>query len=133
MASDIGKITENPAISGSDGGRSIANIIYILYIVGFFTGITALVGVILAYVNRNDSRAPYRAHLNWQIKVFWRGIWFGVAEVILSIVVSIIAFATAGLGAPLYLLQIAIGLWWFVWTILAIIRGMKALGRGQEI
>jgi uncharacterized membrane protein len=129
----INQVSENPIVTGSDGGKSTSNLIYILYIVGFFTGITALIGVIMAYVNRDKASAPFKSHLEFQIKIFWRGIIFAVVNAILYFIISMLAFVTFGFGAVLTLIPIGISIWWLVWTIMAIAKGMGALGRGEAI
>jgi uncharacterized membrane protein len=99
--------------------------------VGFFTGITSLIGVILAYVNRDEAQAPYRSHFAWQIRIFWRGMIFGVVNTLLYVLASIVTAFTVGFGVFLMFLPLAGFLWWLVWTIRAIVKGMKALGRGE--
>jgi uncharacterized membrane protein len=130
---DIANVSENAAVTGNDGGRSTANLNYILFIVGFFTGITALIGVILAYVNRDNAAEPFRSHLNWQIKIFWRGIWFGLGIAVTYFVAAVAGILTVGFGFILMLIPMALGIWWMVWTLLAIIKGMKALGRSEKM
>ncbi len=130
---DIGKITENPAVTGSDGGRSIANIIYILYIIGFFTGITALIGVILAYVNKDKARSPYREHLESQIRLFWLGIVCGGVLFMSSWIIGIVGAFTWGIGFVLYIFPLGLGIWWLVKTVMGIIKGMQALGNHQSV
>jgi uncharacterized membrane protein len=47
-------------------------IIYILFIASYFTGgLAALVGVIMAYVNRSGANDFEKEHLNYIIKLFW--------------------------------------------------------------
>ncbi|QCG93145.1 hypothetical protein E6C67_04180 (plasmid) [Azospirillum sp. TSA2s] len=111
----------------------MANLIYILYIVGFFTGITALVGVIMAYVNRDTASDVFKSHLNFQIKVFWRGVIFAVVNTVVYVLVGVISAVTMGLGAILTIIPIGIGIWWLVWTIMAIAKGMGALGRSEPM
>jgi uncharacterized membrane protein len=127
----VANVTENAVVTGSDGGRSTANLNYILYIIGFVIGITALVGVILAYFNRDSATEPYRSHLNWQIRIFWRGVWFGVAIALLYFVSFVVGALTVGFGFILMLIPLALGIWWFVWTVMSIVKGMKALGRRE--
>jgi uncharacterized membrane protein len=129
----LSSVSENPAVTGGDGGKSTANLNYILYIVGFFTGISALVGVILAYTGRSTAAEPYRSHLNWQIRIFWRGVTMLAISTVLYMAAGILGFFTAGFGFVLMLLPLGLGIWWLVWTILAVVRGMKALGRGDPI
>lgn len=130
---EIANVTENAVTTGNDGARSTANLNYILYIVGFFTGITALVGVVLAYVHRDNAAEPFRSHLNWQIRIFWRGVWFGVAISLTYVLSAAVGIATMGFGFILMLVPTALGVWWLVWTVLAIIKGMKALGRREPM
>lgn len=127
----IENVSENAVVSGSDGGRGQANLIYILYILGFVTGITALVGVIIAYVNRDKAADTFKSHLDFQIKIFWRGIFLTVLNIITYIVVTIVGAVTMGFGFVLYIIPLGILIWWLVWTIRAIAKGMGALGRSE--
>ena len=127
---EANNVTQAQAMTG-DGGRGAANIAYICYIIGFFTGFTALVGVIIAYVNRNEGSAAIRSHFNFQIKIFWLGVLAMIVIVFAWMIVSFAAFR--GAGFVLFVVPLALGAWWFVWTILAIVRGMSALGRGQAV
>jgi uncharacterized membrane protein len=130
---ELANVTENNVVTGKDGGRGTANMIYILYILGFFTGITSLVGVVLAYTNRDHAAEPFKSHLSYQIRIFWRGITFMVAIFILNLIFTAIGVATLGLGLVLEIIPIGVGIWWFVWTIMAIVKGMGALGRQSPI
>ena len=129
----IEKVSENRAVTGSDGGRSAANLNYILYIIGFFVGVTALVGVILAYSNRPTASENIRSHFEWQIKIFWRSVRFLIVISILFFIFSFVAVLTFGVGFILFVIPFGIGLWWLVSTIKRIAAGMKALGLGQPI
>ena len=118
-------------VAKNDG--STVNLVYILYLVGFFTGISALVGVIIAYVNRGDASEVGRNHYNHQIMVFWRGIVLGAVTTVLYIVTTIIGAMTFGLGFLLMILPLGLMLYWVIWTIIAIIKGMKAIGNNQAV
>lgn len=130
---EVAGVTENTVVTGSDGGRSIANIIYILYIIGFFVGFTSLIGVILAYVNRDAASGIFKSHLVFQIKIFWRGIIVLVVNTILYLAISAVGILSSAFSFVLYIVPIGVSLWWLVWTITAIARGMGALGRGEAI
>ena len=127
----IESVSDNAAISGGDGGKGQANLIYILYIIGFFTGITALIGVIMAYVNRDKATGVFKSHMNFQIKIFWRGIIFTAVNTAIYSLVGLATVLTMGLGFVLTLIPIGILIWWLVWTIMAIVKGMGALGRNE--
>lgn len=127
----IEKVTENPIISGSDGGRGTANLVYILYIVGFFFPLTALVGAVLAYVNRDKATKIFASHMGFQVHIFIRGLIFTVINLILYLITLFASFATLGFGVILMLIPLAVLLWWAIWTIIKIAKGMGALGRGE--
>ncbi|WP_224728284.1 DUF4870 family protein [Cysteiniphilum sp. JM-1] len=96
-----------------------ANCHLILYIVGLFTGITALIGLIMAYVKRNehDVSPALKTHFDFQIKTFW----YGLIYLILSIV---LAFIIVG-----YLLYI----WWVIWLVVRTIKGFMALDSDKAV
>ena len=130
---EIAGVTENSVVTGSDGGRSVANVIYVLYIIGFFVGVTALIGVILAYVNRTSASSIFKSHMTFQIKIFSRGIIVIVLNTILYLVISALGIVSSAFSFALYIVPIGISVWWLVWTIMAIAKGMGALGRQEVI
>ncbi len=78
--------------AGGGGGESghNANIyyIYILYLAGIVTGLLALIGVIIAYVSRNDSDGWANDHRSLQIRTFWIGaLYWGVGFAALAFAV----------------------------------------------
>ena len=118
---------------GPSSGRGIANVNYALYIAGFFTGVTPFIGVALAYLNRRRASLLVRSHLDWQIKIFWRGVLAGVAVIVLHALVAGLGALTFGVGLVLLVIPWGIGAWWLVWTIWAIVKGLQRLGRGDAI
>jgi uncharacterized membrane protein len=64
----------NPPPLVSDHGLVIA--VYILYLVGFFNGITALAGVIIAYMQVGRSDQISQSHFRFQIRTFWIGLLY---------------------------------------------------------
>jgi uncharacterized membrane protein len=130
---DLSKLSENSLLTGSDGGKGMANLIYILYIVGFFTGITALVGAVLAYTSRQDANAVCFTHFNHQLRIFKWGIMTGIALFVLNAVIGLLAAVTFGFGLLLLLVPAGIAIWWMVWTIMQIAKGMRTLGKGEVV
>lgn len=62
-------------------------VISLLYLCSFFTGITALVGVVLAYVWRGEILEPWEtSHYRYLIRTFWLGLLGGILGMILTIV-----------------------------------------------
>lgn len=98
-------------------GVSNIQLIYILYLLGFIVGITPLIGVIVAYMNRGKSEAWLESHYTWVIRTFWIGLLYGLIAMILMFVV---------IGFPL---MIAIA----VWFIVRVIKGLQVVGRREAI
>ena len=78
-------------------GKDNVQLIYILYLVGFVIGITVLIGVIMAYINRGQASNWARSHYTYLIRTFWIGLLYGIASFLLAFI--IIGFATAVLTA----------------------------------
>jgi len=91
-----------------------ANTVYILYLVALLVGVTALVGLIMAYVNRNDAPEWVQTHYRFQIRTFWIGLLYSLIGVLTCIIV--------------------IGFFWLmfvlVWWVVRCVKGMKQISRG---
>ncbi|MFN2348563.1 MAG: DUF4870 family protein [Thioalkalivibrio sp.] len=85
-----------------------AMIVYVLYILGFFVGLTALVGVIMAHIKIGEAGPAARSHYQYQIRTFWFGLLYMIAGALLSVI---------GIG---YLIL----LWWGIWTLVRCIKGI---------
>lgn len=96
-------------------GDSTAKIIYILYLVSLAVGVTALVGVVMAYVNVGDAPEPFKTHYRFQIRTFWIGLLYAIVGGILSVV---------GIGVLLLLLVL-------VWFIVRCVKGLRYLERRE--
>ena len=93
-------------------------IVSLLYLGGFVTGISALIGLILAYVWNSDTPAEWeRSHYRYHIRTFW-----------LAVLQSII-------GVILLLLVIGwfILLWVTVWVAVRTIKALLAAQKEQPI
>ena len=92
--------------------------IYALYGVGYFTEISALVGVIIAHVKLDDETDPVlRSHYAFQIRTFWIGLLYLAIGFLLGFV--LIGFLVLG--------------WWLVWSLIRIIKGFIALNECKPI
>ena len=104
-------------VAGNNGDSSIANVIYILYLVGIAVGITSVVGVIMAYVNKTDAPAWLASHYRFQIRTFWIGMLYGLVGSLLTTV----------------LIGFAVLLFALVWWVVRCVKGMRALGERREV
>lgn len=100
-----------------DPGVTNVQLIYILYLVGLVIGISTLVGIVLAYVNRGRSAPWLETHYTWAIRTFWIGLLYAVVSFLLMFLV--VGFLTA----------IATVIWFIVRCII----GLQAAGRNDPI
>lgn len=93
-------------------------IIYILYFAGFLFGVSALAGLIMAYVQRSDDDdAVLASHYRYQIRTFWLGLLFFVVGILTT-------FLLVG-----YIILLA----WAIWTLIRIVKGFSAWDKGVVI
>ena len=104
-------------------------VVYALYLVGFATGVTVILGLILAYVSKDSAGPVNRSHYDFQIRTFWIGIaWAVIGALLLTIGIPLslvligIPFAAMG-GLILCLLG--------VWFAVRCIVGLVHLSRGE--
>ena len=97
--------------------RGLALIVYILYLAGFLTVITAIIGVIIAYIKSDTDDPIARSHFQFQIRTFW---------ILLLYVVIGLALTVVGIG-------VLILLWSLVWSIIRNIKGILALNENKPI
>ena len=91
--------------------------VYILYLVGFLTGITVLVGLIIAYLQRHKTDRVSQSHFQFQITTFWIGLLYFFAGLLTLHI---------GIGALILL-------WYVVWTVIRCVKGILALNMGEPI
>ncbi len=104
--------TNDPAEAGT------AKVIYFLYLVGWLIPlIVPIIGVILAYVNRDVAPAWLQTHYEMQIRTFWIGLLFGVISVVTVLIY---------IGWVLGLLTL---IWWTV----RCIKGLIAIFDGAPV
>lgn len=98
------------------GVRNI-QLIYVLYLVSLVFGITGLVAIILAYINRGKSEAWIETHYSWAIRTFWIGMLYAFISAMLFLF---------GIGV---LLMFATGIWFVIRCVI----GLQASGRREPI
>ena len=94
--------------------RTWAIVVWGLYIGWYFTfGITMLVGLIIAYVKREElAGTPYASHMTSAIRTFW-----------ILLIVSIIGFALTFVGIGIVILGL-VGIWHLFRVIRGIVRAI---------
>ncbi|HKK33771.1 MAG TPA: hypothetical protein VJ934_09490 [Desulfomicrobiaceae bacterium] len=59
--------------------RRLAFLVYGLQGLSFLFGITSIIGVVIAYLNRRDAQdRVIRSHFDWQIRTFWFSLLWGL-------------------------------------------------------
>jgi uncharacterized membrane protein len=91
--------------------------VYILYLVGFVTGLTAIIGVIIASLQSERTDPTSQTHFQFQIRTFWIGLLY-----------FFVGILTVHIGIGTVIL-----LWWVVWTLVRCVKGLLALNAGEPI
>jgi uncharacterized membrane protein len=105
--------TQRPIVSDS----TLAVTVYILYCLGYFFVIPALIGVIIAHIKLDDTDAVLTSHFHFQIRTFWIGLLYLTIGTLLSIVL---------IGIPILI-------WWFFWSLIRIIKGIMRVNEYKPI
>ena len=90
-------------------------VVYVLYLVSLLIGITSLVGLIIAYVNRSDAPQWLQDHYRFQIRTFWIGLLYGVVGLLTSVIL---------IGWLILLFAV-------VWFIIRCVKGMMYLNKRE--
>jgi uncharacterized membrane protein len=99
--------------------KTLTMVVYALQVLSIVVGFTAIVGVIINYVKREDAAGTvYQSHFDWQIGTFWWGLVWTVLGFIL-----LFAF---GLG---FLVWFAAG----IWALYRVIKGFLKLNDNQPV
>ncbi|MDG6778744.1 hypothetical protein QCB44_08510 [Thiomicrorhabdus sp. zzn3] len=96
---------------------NIPMVIYVLYLLNLAVPFAALVGIIMAYVNRSDAEAFLPSHYRFQIRTFWIGLLFGFIGTVLTVII---------IGWFMLLLTV-------IWLIIRCVIGIRYLNKQQEI
>ncbi len=101
-------------------------IIYICYFLGIFWGITAIIGVVLAYVFKDENNPDWlNTHYRYQIRTFWIGLLY----MVIAGVLSVILFLTI-VG---YVFAVVLWLLISIWLIIRAAKGLKYLNQKQPV
>ena len=95
----------------TDSQKNYMYITYAMYALGIFIGLTPIVGVILAYIKRDEMQGTvYYDHMQFLIKTFWVSLIGMVIGAILMLVL---------IG---YLVLLAVGVWYIFRVVLGIVK-----------
>ena len=93
--------------------QRVALLIYLLYISGYFFGITALVGAIIALLHRKCPDEVLATHFRTQVRLCcWSLLWVVVGGLTVKVGVGYIVLTA-----------------WFIWSVWRIAQGLCALSQ----
>lgn len=98
-------------------GRQNVQLIYILYLVSLAVGLTSIVGLVLAYLNRDRADPWLQSHYTFAIRTFWIGILY-------VLVCALLAFFLIG-----FLLMFVV----LVWFVIRCVKGLQAVTSEQPV
>lgn len=89
-------------------------IVALCYLGSCITGISAIVGLVLAYLWRSEARAPWeQSHFTFMIRTFWIGLVVSIAGGVLLIV---------GVGL---LILLGVMVWMIVRTVVSLVKAQR--------
>ncbi len=98
--------------------KDLTQVVYILYALSYFTGITAIVGIIINYVKLDDAAGTWlESHFRWQIRTFWFGMLWAVLGAIT--IVFVVGFAILFAN--------------FCWVVYRIVKGWLNLSENKPM
>jgi uncharacterized membrane protein len=100
--------------------KKLATIVYVLQAVGFFSVITALIGVIINHIKKGEmTNEIIKSHFSWQLRTFWWGLLWSALAIIA-------ATFTLGIGGFLFIPV-------FVWLVYRVVKGWMRLNDGKSV
>jgi len=112
---DVVETNSGDVLTGGNKGN--VQLLYILYLASVLVGITGLIGVIMAYMSKDQAPDWLKTHYNFLIRTFWIGLVFCVIGTVLMIVL---------IG---WFILLATVVWWIV----RCVKGLSLLGRGEPV
>ncbi|GAB6184196.1 DUF4870 family protein [Thermodesulfovibrio hydrogeniphilus] len=100
-------------------------IVYFCYLGAILLGVTAIVGVVMAYIQRGNAAEWLKSHFSYQIKLFW-------VSILLAVLFMFVGFGSI-VVLPLFPLNFVLYALILAWFIYKNIKGMMALSKNEAI
>ena len=97
----------------NENSEGMAKVVYILYLVSILVGLTSIIGVIIAYINKGEAAEWLKSHYQFQIRTFWIGLLFGFIGTVTAVI----------------LIGWLVLLFTLVWFIIRCAKGIQALDK----
>lgn len=128
LNSDYGR-DDGHAYASED--RAMPAVVYALYILGLFHGLTLIVGLIMAYVLRGGAGPMNASHYTYLIRTVWISLAAGLVGGAVMLVSFPFTFILIGIPFMWIGGMICLGAW--LWAMIRSIVGVVRLANGQQI
>ncbi|MBS0360921.1 MAG: hypothetical protein JSR98_06045 [Proteobacteria bacterium] len=111
--------------------RAMPAIVYGLYILGLFHGLTLIIGLVMAYALRGGAGPANASHYDYQIRTFWTalvGMLAGCAILAVGGILTVIL-----IGFPIMFVGGAVCFLSWLWAMVRCIIGAVRLAEGRPI
>ncbi|HEY2659083.1 MAG TPA: hypothetical protein VGI79_05130 [Caulobacteraceae bacterium] len=118
-----------PTVGAAHEDRTLPAVVYGLYFLGLAYGVTALIGLIVAYANLGSAGPKMRSHYVFQVRTVWTGLaWalIGGALIVIGGILSIIL-----IGVPIIKLGFLVLSLICLWALARCIAGAIYLSQDQ--
>jgi uncharacterized membrane protein len=121
-------MTDRPTSTGTED-RTLPAIIYVLYFLGAANGLTAVLGLVLALINRGRAGERMRTHYTFLIRTCWLWLVWLVIGLLFLLVGAPLSLVL--IGYPLLVLGKAIISLAEIWFIARVIVGAICLAQNK--
>ena len=102
----------------NNASKKLTTIVYALYGLAIFCGVTGLVAIVINYVKKDDVQGTlYESHFRWQIRTFWFSCLWALIGVVTALFV--VGFAILGVA--------------YIWYIYRVVKGFLRLNDGKAM
>lgn len=113
--------------------KTLPAVCYALYLLAFATGITAVIGLVIAYTQRRSASPAMESHYTFLIRTFWIGLVLAIAGAMVGGMLFAVGMVLSVIliGFPIMALA---GMVWAaaaVWFGIRCVVGLVYLSRGE--
>ena len=109
--------------------RTMPAVVYALYLIGLTHGLTVLIGLVIAYANRDAATPKMQSHYTFMIRTFWLSIgWFLIGAALMGVGIP---FSLVLVGIPLVALGVTIFASIWIWFAVRCVVGVIHLARDE--
>jgi len=109
--------------------HTLPTVVYALYLLGLINGLTVLIGLIIAYANRDRAGPVMESHYTFQIRTFWIAVAWWIIAAVLFLWGVPLSFVLV--GVPLLVAGGLIVAMTHIWFALRCILGLMYVSRGE--